>query len=44
MEKPIADYRCRNACYEFFKATHYFMAIVFMVFFFIHCGFTLTSV
>ncbi|PSS05228.1 ferric reductase NAD binding domain-domain-containing protein [Coniella lustricola] len=33
----------RNACYEFFKATHYFMAIVFMVFFFIHCGFTLTS-
>lgn len=33
----------RNACYEFFKATHYFMAIVFMVFLFIHCGFTLTS-
>ncbi|CAN8101839.1 unnamed protein product [Discula destructiva] len=34
----------RNACYEFFKATHYFMAIVFMVFMLIHCGFTLTSV
>lgn len=34
----------RNRYYEFFKATHYLMALVFMVFFFIHCGFTLTSV
>lgn len=38
-----SDRRYRNAYYEFFKATHYLMAIVFMVFFFIHCGFTLTS-
>lgn len=34
----------RNKCYEFFKATHYLMAIVFMVFLFIHCGFTLSSI
>lgn len=34
----------RNKYYEFFKATHYLMALVFMVFFFIHCGFTLTSI
>lgn len=31
-------------CYEFFKATHYFFAIVFMVFLFLHCAFTLSSV
>ncbi|KAJ4385766.1 hypothetical protein N0V93_010197 [Gnomoniopsis smithogilvyi] len=36
--------KLRNMCYEFFKATHYFMAIVFMVFLLIHCDFTLTSV
>lgn len=33
----------RNKWYEFFKATHYLAALVFMVFLFIHCGFTLTS-
>lgn len=33
----------RNKFYEFFKATHYLMAIVFMVFLFIHCDLTLTS-
>ncbi|KJZ79977.1 hypothetical protein HIM_00691 [Hirsutella minnesotensis 3608] len=33
----------RNRFYEFFKATHYFFAAVFVVFFFIHCDFRLTS-
>ncbi|ATY62451.1 ferric reductase transmembrane [Cordyceps militaris] len=33
----------RNKFYEFFKATHLFFAVVFVIFFFIHCGFRLTS-
>ncbi|OAA47291.1 Flavoprotein transmembrane component [Beauveria brongniartii RCEF 3172] len=33
----------RNKFYEFFKATHFFFAIVFVVFFFIHCAFRLSS-
>ncbi|ORY67597.1 ferric reductase [Pseudomassariella vexata] len=33
----------RNRYYEFFKATHYFAAILFVVFFFLHCDFRLTS-
>ncbi|KAJ5295138.1 hypothetical protein N7508_009959 [Penicillium antarcticum] len=33
----------RNRFYEFFKATHIFMAAVFVVFFFIHCDFRLSS-
>ncbi|XWW92927.1 hypothetical protein V2A60_000855 [Cordyceps javanica] len=33
----------RNKFYEFFKATHFFFAMVFVIFFFIHCGFRLTS-
>lgn len=33
----------RNAYYEFFKATHYFAALLFMLFFFFHCNFRLTS-
>lgn len=32
-----------NKFYEFFKATHFFFAIVFIIFFFIHCGFSLSS-
>ncbi|KAH8897421.1 putative ferric reductase transmembrane component [Thozetella sp. PMI_491] len=35
--------RIRNKYYEFFKATHYIAAILFVVFFFIHCDFRLTS-
>ncbi|KAF1812948.1 ferric-chelate reductase [Eremomyces bilateralis CBS 781.70] len=34
----------RKRFYEFFKATHILAAVVFIVFFFIHCSFTLTSV
>lgn len=34
----------RNMCYEFFKATHYLFAIIFMVFLFLHVAFTLSSV
>ncbi|CAJ2501342.1 Uu.00g041950.m01.CDS01 [Anthostomella pinea] len=33
----------RNRFYEFFKVTHYIAALVFVVFFFLHCDFTLTS-
>ncbi|POR31272.1 Flavoprotein transmembrane component [Tolypocladium paradoxum] len=33
----------RNRWYEFFKATHYFFAAAFLVFFFLHCSFRLTS-
>ncbi|OAA64823.1 Flavoprotein transmembrane component [Cordyceps fumosorosea ARSEF 2679] len=33
----------RNKFYEFFKAAHFFFAIVFVVFFFLHCGFRLSS-
>ncbi|KAI6083330.1 putative FRE ferric reductase-like transmembrane component [Hypoxylon rubiginosum] len=33
----------RDRFYEFFKATHYVAAIVFVVFFFIHCDFRLSS-
>ncbi|KAI1086754.1 putative FRE ferric reductase-like transmembrane component [Rostrohypoxylon terebratum] len=33
----------RDRFYEFFKATHYIAAIVFIVFFFIHCDFRLSS-
>ncbi|KAF6816110.1 ferric reductase transmembrane [Colletotrichum sojae] len=35
--------RIRDRYYEFFKATHFFAAAVFFVFFFIHCDFRLTS-
>ena len=34
----------RNRFYELFKATHLLSAVVFFIFLFIHCGFTLTSV
>ncbi|KAG0156480.1 hypothetical protein PDIDSM_3659 [Penicillium digitatum] len=33
----------RNRFYEFFKATHIFMAVVFIVFLFLHCDFRLSS-
>lgn len=33
----------RNRFYEFFKATHYFAALTFIVFFFLHCDFRMTS-
>lgn len=33
----------RDRFYEFFKATHYVAAIVFVVFFFLHCDFRLSS-
>lgn len=32
-----------NKFYEFFKATHFFFAIVFLIFFFIHCAYALSS-
>lgn len=35
--------RVSDRFYEFFKATHYIAAIVFVVFFFIHCDFRLSS-
>ena len=34
----------RNRFYELFKATHLLSAVIFFIFLFIHCGFTLTSV
>ncbi|PYH72620.1 ferric reductase family protein [Aspergillus vadensis CBS 113365] len=33
----------RNRFYEFFKATHFLAALVFIVFFFLHCDFRLSS-
>lgn len=33
----------RNMAYEWFKLTHFLAAMVFMIFFFIHCDFTLSS-
>ncbi|KAJ5338217.1 hypothetical protein N7452_004945 [Penicillium brevicompactum] len=33
----------RNRYYEFFKATHLFMALVFVIFFFLHCDFRMSS-
>ncbi|OJJ76840.1 hypothetical protein ASPBRDRAFT_190187 [Aspergillus brasiliensis CBS 101740] len=33
----------RNRFYEFFKATHFLAALVFVVFFFLHCDFRLSS-
>ncbi|KAI0008482.1 putative FRE ferric reductase-like transmembrane component [Xylariaceae sp. FL0662B] len=33
----------RNRYYEFFKATHYLAALVFVLFFFFHCDFRLSS-
>ncbi|CEJ55062.1 hypothetical protein PMG11_01339 [Penicillium brasilianum] len=33
----------RNRYYEFFKATHLFMAMVFVIFFFFHCDFRMSS-
>ncbi|KAF4125555.1 reductase [Geosmithia morbida] len=33
----------RERFYEFFKATHFFAAIVFVIFFFLHCDFRMTS-
>ncbi|KAJ5580845.1 hypothetical protein N7450_007146 [Penicillium hetheringtonii] len=33
----------RNRFYEFFKATHLFAALIFVVFFFLHCDFRLSS-
>ncbi|KAI0471700.1 putative FRE ferric reductase-like transmembrane component [Xylariaceae sp. FL0804] len=33
----------RNRYYEFFKATHYLAVLIFVVFFFFHCDFRLTS-
>ena len=34
----------RNRFYELFKAMHLLSAVIFFIFLFIHCGFTLTSV
>lgn len=33
----------RNRFYEFFKATHFLAIAIFVVFFFLHCDFRLTS-
>ncbi|KAJ5681387.1 uncharacterized protein N7477_001327 [Penicillium maclennaniae] len=33
----------RNRYYEFFKSTHLFMALVFVIFFFFHCDFRMSS-
>lgn len=33
----------RNRFYEIFKATHFVAALLFILFFFIHCDFRLTS-
>ncbi|PWY89229.1 hypothetical protein BO70DRAFT_385316 [Aspergillus heteromorphus CBS 117.55] len=33
----------RNRYYEFFKSTHYIAALVFIIFFFFHCDFRLSS-
>ncbi|CAG8003294.1 unnamed protein product [Penicillium salamii] len=33
----------RNRYYEFFKATHLFMALAFIIFFFLHCDFRMSS-
>ncbi|KNG90695.1 ferric-chelate reductase [Aspergillus nomiae NRRL 13137] len=33
----------RNRYYEFFKATHFLVALLFLLFFFLHCDFRLTS-
>ncbi|KAE8385766.1 ferric reductase like transmembrane component-domain-containing protein [Aspergillus alliaceus] len=33
----------RNRYYEFFKATHFLVALLFLLFFFFHCDFRLTS-
>lgn len=33
----------RTLCYEFFKITHFVAALVFVVFFFLHCDFRLSS-
>ncbi|EED17376.1 ferric reductase transmembrane component, putative [Talaromyces stipitatus ATCC 10500] len=33
----------RNRYYEFFKSTHFIAALVFIVFFFFHCDYTLSS-
>lgn len=33
----------RNRYYEFFKATHFFVAMVFVIFFFFHCDFRMSS-
>lgn len=34
---------CRNRYYEFFKATHFIVALLFILFFFFHCDFRLSS-
>lgn len=33
----------RNRYYEFFKSTHYLAALIFIIFFFFHCDYTLSS-
>lgn len=33
----------RNRYYEFFKATHFIVALLFILFFFFHCDFRLSS-
>ena len=33
----------RNRYYEFFKYTHFLVVVLFVIFFFIHCNFRLTS-
>lgn len=38
-----ANMKRRKLGYEFFKATHLFAVAIFMVMFFWHCGYTLTS-
>lgn len=34
---------CSDRYYEFFKATHFFFAMVFVIFFFLHCDFRMSS-
>lgn len=38
-----ANPKRRNLGYEFFKMTHLFAVVIFMIMFFWHCGYTLTS-
>ena len=33
----------RKMGYEFFKATHFFAAVIFILIFFFHCDYTLNS-
>lgn len=43
IDKKNADLAPRNLGYEFFKASHLFAVVIFMLTFFWHCDYTLTS-